>query len=148
MKQPEPMESAHADELISRAQESGAEVLRGVLRHPTWSGSWQLGTLDLSDHLEKYRDHELVIVIASVGSADTSAGKAGETPQVTPYACRTCGAVMNRDGECPRCKREVDETTRYLQARQQRDTLFSDIERVVRTSWEHWEPDSEEGEPA
>ena len=33
------------------AQETGAEVLRGDLRYPSRSGGWQLGDLDLSEHL-------------------------------------------------------------------------------------------------
>ena len=42
---------------------------RGALRYPSYSGGWQLGDLDLSEHLDRYRDHEIVVIIASMGVA-------------------------------------------------------------------------------
>ena len=39
---------ATAEELAGIAQEIGAEVLRGTLRYPSETGSWQLGDADLS----------------------------------------------------------------------------------------------------
>lgn len=47
-------------------------------------GGWQSGNLDLSDHLAKYRDRDLVVVIASVGQA--------EEEQVV---CGICGFALN-----------------------------------------------------
>jgi hypothetical protein len=58
MKHPEPLHPANAEELATIAQETGAELLRGELCYPSESGGWQLGDLDLSEHLDKYRDQE------------------------------------------------------------------------------------------
>lgn len=52
------MHPANAEELASIAQETGAEVLRGALWYPSETCGWQLGDVDLSEHLEKYRDRE------------------------------------------------------------------------------------------
>ena len=52
----------NAEELANVAQETGAEVLRDPLRYPGESGGWQLGDLDLGEHLAKHRDHEVVVI--------------------------------------------------------------------------------------
>ena len=78
MGQPEPLHPANAEAIAEFAEETGAEVLRGDLRYPSYSGGWQLGDIDFSEHLAKYRDHKVVIVIASIGKADeVVAGRAG-----------------------------------------------------------------------
>ena len=56
MQDPETIHPANASELATIAQETGAEVLRGALRCPSYSGGWQLGDLDFSEHLAKYHD--------------------------------------------------------------------------------------------
>jgi hypothetical protein len=61
---------ANVKELANFARETGAEVLRGPLRYPSETGGWQLGDLDLSAHLSKYRDCEITIVIAATGEAE------------------------------------------------------------------------------
>jgi hypothetical protein len=58
MKHPKTLHPANVEELATIAQETGAGVLRGALRYPSESGDWQLGELDLSEHLEQYRDQE------------------------------------------------------------------------------------------
>jgi hypothetical protein len=48
----------------------------------------------LSEYLAKYRDHEVVIVIASVGKArEVENGK---------YVCGICGAELTELGDCAR----------------------------------------------
>jgi hypothetical protein len=64
MDNPEPLHPANAESIAEIAEETGAEVLRGALRYPSDSGGWQLGDVDFSEHLGKYRDHEVVIVVA------------------------------------------------------------------------------------
>jgi hypothetical protein len=81
---------ANAEELANIARETGAEVLRGTLRYPSESGGWQLGDLDLSEHLDKYRDRDLVVIIASVGKAEVEQVVGG-----------VCGFALNQVGECP-----------------------------------------------
>jgi hypothetical protein len=44
-------------------------VLRGALRYPSESGGWQPADADLGEHLDKYRDREVVLIIGSVGEA-------------------------------------------------------------------------------
>lgn len=113
---------ANAEELANIAEETGAEVLGGTLRYPSKSGGWQLGNVDLDEHLEKYRDREIVLIIGSVG-------KAGKEQVV----CGICGFVMDEVGECPRCKLAVASDAQALRDRQQgeREQLFDDIQRFL-----------------
>jgi hypothetical protein len=62
------------------------------------SAGCQLGDLDLSEYLDRYRDHRLVLIIAPVGDAEP-----------TIYTCGVCGFVMNEAEECPRCKLAIEE---------------------------------------
>ena len=110
---------ANAEELGNTAQEAGAEVLRGPLRYPGESGGWQLGDLDLSEHLDKYRDRNLVVIIGSVGKA--------EEEQVV---CGVCGFAQNQVGECPRCKLQNEEA-----ARRQREEFLKEIDEFVSGKW-------------
>ncbi len=92
------VDSANARELEEIAHEIGADVLQGVLRYPSDAGGWQLGDLDLSEYLARYRDQRLVLIIAPLGAAEP-----------TTYTCGVCGFVMNDVMECPRCKLIVQE---------------------------------------
>ena len=49
---PKPIHPANAEELANIAKETGAEVLRGPLRYPSYSGGWQLGDL-VSENLAR-----------------------------------------------------------------------------------------------
>jgi hypothetical protein len=51
MDQPGPLHPANAEAIAEFAEETGAEVLRGALRYPSESGGWQLGDIDLSEHV-------------------------------------------------------------------------------------------------
>jgi hypothetical protein len=44
------------------------------------SGRWQLGDLDLSEYLDRYRDQRLVLIIAPIGEAEPAT-----------YTCGVCG---------------------------------------------------------
>ena len=46
---------ANAEAIAELAEVTDAEVLRGALRHPSDSGGWQLGDIDRSERLGKYR---------------------------------------------------------------------------------------------
>ena len=93
----------NAQELAAIAGEVGAEVLAGHLRYPSPTGGWQLGDIDLEEYLARHRDRRLVLIIAPVS---------GEEPMT--FTCAICGFVMDRAGECPRCRREVDEEARGM----------------------------------
>jgi hypothetical protein len=56
---------ANAEAIAEFAEEAGAEVLRGALSYPSYSGGWQLGGIDFNEHLAKYRGHGLANAIAS-----------------------------------------------------------------------------------
>jgi len=92
------MEAANATELAYIAREIGADVLSGIVRYPSETGGWQLGDLNLSEYLDRYRDQRLVLIIAPIGEAEPAT-----------YTCGVCGFVMNQVGECPRCKLAVEE---------------------------------------
>jgi hypothetical protein len=61
-------------------------MLRGALRYPGESGGWQLGDLDLSEQLAKYRDRDVTVIIASTGKADED--------YKTKYVCGICGSAQ------------------------------------------------------
>ena len=123
MEQPEPLHPANAEAIVQFAEETGAEVLRGDLRYPSDSGGWQLGDIDLSEHLAKYRDHEVVIVIASIEQAgEVEEGK---------YVCGICGYAIIGLGEYPRCKMQIERTARRPRERQKREEMFRKIDEIV-----------------
>src|SRR5450759_2005691 len=90
------VDPANANELAEIAGEVGADILKGDLSYPSETGGWQLGDLDLGEHLEHYRGQRLILIIAPVGDA----------PSPT-YTRGICGFVMNDVGECPRCKLQI-----------------------------------------
>ena len=135
MQSPLPLDPANAEELGNIAEETGAEVLRGALCYPSYSGGWQLGNLDLSEHLDRYRDQELVVIIASIG-------KAGEVDK-EKYVCGICGFALTELGECPRCKMQNEEMAKGLQRQKGRRALFREISEHLRAADEE---DSADGE--
>jgi len=125
MKKTEFLHPANAEELSTIAQEVGAEVLRGSLRYPSEGGGWQLGDVDLDEHLGKYRDREVVVIIASVGEA--------EAKQIT---CGICGFALDEVSECPRCKLIAEETAKELKARQEaHEALFREVNEILEGVW-------------
>ena len=121
MKHPKSLHPANADELATIALETGAEVLRGPLRYPSESGGWQLGHLDLSEHLDKYRDQELMVTIASLVKAEAKQA-----------LCGICGFVLSEVGECPRCKLITEEAGKEAKERQEvQEALFREIEDIL-----------------
>ena len=112
---------ANANEIANFAQETGAEVIRGTLRYLSETGKWQLGEVDLGEHLEKYRDCELVLVVAAVEKASEE--------RIT---CGICGFVLNEIGECPRCKLRRGEDARDIRERQKlRRRLFEEVDDIL-----------------
>ena len=115
---PEFLHHANAEEVANIAEETGAEVLRGPLRYPSETGGWQLGDIDLSEHLEKYRDCEIVLIIAATGEAEKDR-----------TVCGICGFVLNETGECPRCKLINEEAARSIGAQQ--EAMWREVERIL-----------------
>ena len=131
MNDPAPLHPANAEELANIAGEVGAEVLRGALRYPSESGGWQLGDVDLNEYLAKYRDHEVVVIIASEG-------KAGQVEKAK-YVCGICGFAMDELGECPRCKLQNKEIAKGLERR----AFLREVDGVLRGKWEGLGQDGE-----
>ena len=122
MKHPKSLHPANAEELVTIAQETGAEVLRGALRYPSESGGWQLGDLDLSEHLSKYRDQEITLIIAATGDA-----------QEPPAVCGICGFALGEGGACARCKLFDEMIARGIRRRQEeREALLREAEEILR----------------
>jgi len=126
MRNPESLHPVNTEELANIAQETGAEVLRGALRCPSETGGWQLGDVDLSEHLDKYRGRDVVMIIAPTG-------KAG----MEQFICGICGFVMDEAGECPRCKLVAEETAGDIESQQaeMRRTLVRAVEEFLEEEW-------------
>ena len=116
------LHSSNVNELANIASETGAEVLRGPLRYPSDTGGWQLGELDLSEHLSQYRDCEVTVIIAATGKAEPER-----------VVCGICGFVMDEVRECPRCKLLDEAIAGSIRARQEeRAAMLREVEEILR----------------
>jgi hypothetical protein len=80
-------------ELVNRAHEMGADVLRGPLQRLDEERGWAIGNIHLMDWLARYGGRDLILIAAVIGE--------GEEP--APKTCRTCGREYSGD-ECPYCR--------------------------------------------
>ena len=92
--------------------------------------SWQLGDLDLSLHLSKFQDRDLLVILAPASL--TTAGK-------VIYQCVSCGFVYAKPGECPRCQMYLEETEEGQCSKQEREALFRQVEQALSDSWDQGE---------
>ena len=77
--------------------------------------------IDLSEHLAEYRDRELVVIIASVGEAESK-----------PVVCGICGFALEEVGECPRCKLAAKEGAQKLKEQgEAHEALFREIKEFL-----------------
>ena len=99
----------NAQEIASIAGEVGAEILAGHLRYPSETdvlaceAALRLDDIDLDEYLARHRDRRLVLIIAPVS---------GEEPMT--FTCGICGFVMDRAGECPQCRLQIEEAARGM----------------------------------
>ena len=113
-----PIDPENAIELATIARKFGAEVMEGNLRSPFETSGWQLGDVDLGEHLDRYRDQRLMLVFVPLGEAETK-----------PIICGVRGFVMDAEGECLQCELMLEDTARELEDRlREREQLFDDIE--------------------
>jgi hypothetical protein len=119
----------HAQTHPGSTTESGADLLRGALRYDEKSGNWYLGDVNMTPHLARYRDHEVMIVIAPLGKADVH-----EEPRLV---CDICGCTLDNMGDCPRCQLHFVQAARHRRERVQRDILFSEIDQIVEERWQN-----------
>ena len=87
----------------------------------------ETGTEGLSEHLARYRDHEVVVIIALVGKARQDAAD---------YVCGICGFATNELRDWPRCRMQVEQTARGLRRKQTREVLFREIEGILGNRWD------------
>jgi hypothetical protein len=114
---------ANAEGLANIAQETGAEVIRGALSYPNESGGWQVSDVDLGEHLSQYRDHEVVVIIASMGETEPE-----------KCVCGVCGFAMDELGACPRCKLINQMTAWEIEASaDESKAMFEDVKRILRS---------------
>jgi len=116
------IDPGNAEELAAIAGELGADVLSGTLRDPSDTGGWQLGDLDLSEYLDRYRDRRLVLIIAPVGHAESAT-----------YTCGLCGFVMNEVGECPWCRLGVEEGGAGLNSGSGTSDILDEVDELLRS---------------
>jgi phage FluMu protein Com len=122
MEKPNFIHPANVEELANIAAETGAEVLRGPLTYPSETGGLQLGDLDLSEYLHRYRDCEVTLIIAATGEAEEK-----------PIVCGICGFVLDEVSECPRCKLMNEEAARQIRARQEeRTAMLGEVDDILR----------------
>jgi hypothetical protein len=63
------MDSTDVHELAQIAREAGADVFRFALRNPSETGGWIVGDLDFCEYLDRYRDQQVVLIVAPLGQA-------------------------------------------------------------------------------
>lgn len=102
------------------SQETG--TLRGRLYRANDGSGWQVDGVDLNAHLARYHGHQVMLVVASIDAASP-----GEDSR---SVCRECGFPLDDLGECLRCQ-----WYRVVRARQRREELFQEIDRIVEQSW-------------
>jgi hypothetical protein len=117
----------HTQGLSSSAIGSGAELLRGALHYDEESGNWYLGDANMAPYLARYRDREVMIVIAPLGKVG-----AREVPRLE---CDICGCALDDMGDCPRCQLHFVQAARRRLQRVQREMLFSEIDQIVEQRW-------------
>jgi len=87
------VDSLNASELAIIAQEAGADIFQGALRYPSDTGGWLVGDLDLYEYLDRYRNRQVMVIVAPLGPAPAPS-----------YTCGICGFVYSERGERPRCR--------------------------------------------
>jgi hypothetical protein len=80
-------------ELTSAAYELDSSVIEGHLRRSAEDDRWMLDEVEIDEWLAKYKDQEIVLIVASLE----------DDRPIPPKVCRTCG-VEYVGIECPRCR--------------------------------------------
>jgi len=102
-------------------------LIRGALHYDEKSGNWYLDDVNMTPYLARYRDREVMIVLAPLGKAETV-----EQPRTT---CDICGCALDDMGDCPHCQLHFVQSARQLRARVQREMLFAEIDQIVEERW-------------
>jgi hypothetical protein len=99
------VDTVNARQLATAAQEAGAVVRAGPLRHLSPTNGWQLGSVDLGEILTQYRNHQVVLIVVPVDEADA-------------ILCQVCAYPQDAVDACPRCalRSEVAANRRVISA--------------------------------
>jgi hypothetical protein len=116
-----------SEALPGPATASGADLLRGTLRYDQESGNWYLGEVNMTPHLARYRDHEVMVVIAPLDRA--------EPRQEPRLVCEICGCPLDDMGDCPHCQLHFVQAAHWHREQVRRERLFAEIDRVVEERW-------------
>lgn len=84
---------ASVRELASAAYELDSGVVEGHLRRSAEGGHWMVDDVELDEWLTKYKNQEVVLIVASLED---------ERP-LPPKICHTCG-IEYTGVECPHCR--------------------------------------------
>ena len=103
------------ERLASVAQQMGASVLRGPVRHAAFGVSLHVGDVEIDDLLHEMAAHEVLVIIAPLGLAP-------EPCLLCPLCRRAC-----QGGECPVCRAELEEAKRSQEERLLFDEGFSGL---------------------
>ena len=98
-------DKSNAKELANIAREIGAEVIEGRLSYSSETGGYQLGQVDLSQHLDHYREKSLIIIVAPIDK------------ELESHACGICGLAMDEVRGCPRCRLQTLELAAELEGK-------------------------------
>jgi hypothetical protein len=118
----EPFYSQEDESPLEEDEQEGTETLRGILHRAHDGLGWQVAGTDLNAFLAKYLGHKVMIVVASTDDIHEDGPHR--------YVCSTCGFPLDDLGECLRCRLYMVE-----RARQQREELFQEIDRIVAQRW-------------
>jgi hypothetical protein len=105
----------------------GADFIRGALRYDDESGNWYVGEVNVTPYLARYRDQDVMIVIAPLGKVST--------PEEPRLVCEICGCGLDEMGDCPHCQLHFMQNAWQRRERVQRERLFAEIDRIVEERW-------------
>lgn len=71
------IDPANAHELAQIAREVGADVFSFALRYPSETGGWIVGDVDFCEYLDRYRDQQVMLIIAPLGQAPVASQACG-----------------------------------------------------------------------
>jgi hypothetical protein len=83
--------------------------------------------VNVTPHLARYRDREVMIVLAPLDQP--------QAPEKPRTSCDICGCALDDMGDCPRCQLHFVQNARQLRERVQRKALFAEIDRIVEERW-------------
>jgi hypothetical protein len=82
----------------------------------------------MTPHLARYRDQEVMVVIAPLEPV--------ETRQEPRLVCELCGCALDDIGDCPHCQLHFVQAAHRRRERVQQSTLLAEIDQIVKERWQ------------